>query len=205
MTAEEILERGDYLAHFNPNHDPRNGQFAKGRSIVGSIKEKHRQNQIKMVNGEMRAATNRHEIQSRYDEKRRAKAEAKGDKRSVGYIDNDIKAANIRYEKEMKRLQAGLHKLEAKGDQNRELTPRQQQVRKRAAIAAGAMAGASLIATLGNYIGAEGAANVMGLTINPAYAATSGVVKAGGVAAASALAVVGGHMVSDYMRGRKQD
>ena len=32
MTAEEILERGDYLAHFNPNHDPRNGQFTSGKS-----------------------------------------------------------------------------------------------------------------------------------------------------------------------------
>lgn len=31
MTAEEILERGDYLAHFNPNHD-KLGRFAKSSS-----------------------------------------------------------------------------------------------------------------------------------------------------------------------------
>ena len=29
MTAEEIIARGEYLEHFNPFHNPKNGQFAK--------------------------------------------------------------------------------------------------------------------------------------------------------------------------------
>lgn len=31
-TYEELLASQTELAHFNPNHDPRNGQFAKGHS-----------------------------------------------------------------------------------------------------------------------------------------------------------------------------
>lgn len=29
----------DYLAHFNPNHDPRNGQFTKGHGVVGALQK----------------------------------------------------------------------------------------------------------------------------------------------------------------------
>lgn len=41
MTAEEILERGDYLAHFNPFHNPKNGQFAKknGTGVKSVVKK----------------------------------------------------------------------------------------------------------------------------------------------------------------------
>lgn len=45
MTAEEIITNGLHLAHFNPNHDPRNGQFAK--SGLGRAIERHKQNKIR--------------------------------------------------------------------------------------------------------------------------------------------------------------
>ena len=44
MTAEEMLT-ANYLEHFNPNHDPRNGQFAK--SGLGRAIERHKQNKIR--------------------------------------------------------------------------------------------------------------------------------------------------------------
>ena len=35
-TYEELLAAQTELAHFNPNHDPRNGQFSKAVGIVGA-------------------------------------------------------------------------------------------------------------------------------------------------------------------------
>lgn len=39
-TYEELLSAQTELAHFNPNHDPRNGQFAKGHGGVSSATSK---------------------------------------------------------------------------------------------------------------------------------------------------------------------
>ena len=164
MTAEEILERGDYIAHFNPNHDPRNGQFTKGHGGSGSRK----------------SSTKR---EGQREDNMAYKYNKPGESGWVG-LGRAIKA-------------------KVKGD--KEYTPRQKQVGKRAGLAAGVMGAASVLATLNNYIGAQAAAETMGMTINPAYVMKTGTGKAGAVAAASALAVIGGHMVSDYMRGRKQD
>ena len=124
MTAEEIIANGDYLEHFNPFHNPKNGQFAK---------------------------------------------------KSGGGITSS-------------------------------LSPRGKQVAKRAATAAGVMAGVSAVATVGNAIGAQGALDAMGYgdKLSTVGAITSGVIKAGKVATATALAVVGGHMASDYMKGNKK-
>ena len=124
MTAEEIIAKGDYLEHFNPFHNPKNGQFAK---------------------------------------------------KSGGGITSS-------------------------------LSPRGKQVAKRAATAAGVMAGVSAIATVGNAIGAQGALDAMGYgdKLSKVGAITSGVIQAGKVATATALAVVGGHMASDYMKGNKK-
>ena len=44
MTAEEMLAE-NYLEHFNPNHDPKNGQFAK--SGLGRVIERHKQNKTR--------------------------------------------------------------------------------------------------------------------------------------------------------------
>ena len=48
-TYEELLAVQTELAHFNQNHDPRNGQFAKGHSgssnkskTSGKVQEKHK-------------------------------------------------------------------------------------------------------------------------------------------------------------------
>lgn len=50
MTAEEMLAAyidnvGDTLTHFNPNHDPTNGQFAK--SSLGRAIQRHKQNKTR--------------------------------------------------------------------------------------------------------------------------------------------------------------
>lgn len=122
ITYEQMLASQTELAHFNANHDPRNGQFAKGHGGSSS------------------------------------------------------------------------------------LSPRGKQIAKRAGVAAGVMAGASALATVGNAINAQKTLDAFGygdkLSVGGAIA--SGVVKAGKVAAATALAVIGGHMVKDYMTNKKQ-
>ena len=45
MTADEIIANGLHLAHFNPNHDPKNGRFAKSK--LGQALARHKQNKIR--------------------------------------------------------------------------------------------------------------------------------------------------------------
>lgn len=45
MTADEIIANGLHLAHFNPNHDPSTGRFAK--SGLGQALARHKQNKIR--------------------------------------------------------------------------------------------------------------------------------------------------------------
>lgn len=45
MTADEIIAGGYHLAHFNPNHDPSTGRFAK--SGLGRAIARHKQNKIR--------------------------------------------------------------------------------------------------------------------------------------------------------------
>jgi hypothetical protein len=40
LIEEEYLMYPDYIMHFNPNHDPRNGQFAKGHGGMSSSRTK---------------------------------------------------------------------------------------------------------------------------------------------------------------------
>ena len=120
-TYEELLAAQTELAHFNPFHNPKNGQFAKKNGGVSS------------------------------------------------------------------------------------LSPRGKQIAKRAGTAAGVMAGVSALATVGNAINAQKGLDTMGfgdkLSIPGAIA--KGTIQAGKVAAVTALAVIGGHMVKDYMTDTK--
>lgn len=45
MTADEIIANGLHLAHFNPNHDPSNGQFASSK--LGRAITRHKQNKTR--------------------------------------------------------------------------------------------------------------------------------------------------------------
>lgn len=36
MTADEIIENGLHLAHFNPNHDPSTGRFTGSKAIAAA-------------------------------------------------------------------------------------------------------------------------------------------------------------------------
>ena len=91
------------------------------------------------------------------------------------------------------------------GASSSSLSPRGKQIAKRAGVAAGVMAGASALATVGNAINAQKGLDAMGYgdKLSVAGATVSGIVQAGKVASVTALAVIGGHMVSDYMKKGK--
>ena len=116
-TYEELLAAQTELAHFNANHDPRNGQFAK--KTGGSS-----------------------------------------------------------------------------------LDPRSKTILKRAGIAGLALGAASGAATVLNASSAQNALDAMGFgdKLVKSQIAKKGLAKAGKVAVTGALAVIGGHMVSDYMK-----
>lgn len=120
-TYEDLLAAQTELAHFNPFHNPKNGQFAKKNGGVSS------------------------------------------------------------------------------------LSPRGKQIAKRAGTAAGVMAGVSALATVGNAINAQKGLDAMGYgdKLSVVGATVSGIAKAGKVAAGTALAVIGGHMIKDYMTNTK--
>ena len=88
-----------------------------------------------------------------------------------------------------------------KGSGTITLSPRGEQIAKRAAIAGGAMAGVSALATVGNAIGAQRGLDMMGYgdKLSKSAVVRAGASKAGKVAVAAALVTIGGHMVKDYM------
>lgn len=81
------------------------------------------------------------------------------------------------------------------------LSPRGKQIAKRAAIAGGALAGISALATVGNAINAQVGLDAMGFgdKLSKSAVARAGAKKAGQMAVAGALATIGGHMAKDYM------
>lgn len=127
------MNNEEYLIHFNPNHDPRNGRFAKSSSGTST------------------------------SEKR---------KLTLNGVSDRIKGMTVG---------------------------------QKAATAAGAMALVSAGATFVNYQTTNGFLDRMGesVRISALYATHAGVVKAGKVAATAGLAVIGGHMISDYMKQTK--
>lgn len=119
-TYEELLAVQTELAHFNENHDPRNGQFAK--KTGGSS-----------------------------------------------------------------------------------LDPRSKTILKRAGTTGLALGAASGAATVFNASSAQKALDAMGFgdKLVKSQIVKKGLVKAGKVAVAGALAVIGGHMVSDYVKSNR--
>lgn len=81
------------------------------------------------------------------------------------------------------------------------MSPRGKQIAKRAALAGVAAGSLSTVASLGNLGAAQNALDAMGYgdAISKGGAAKAIAIKTGQVAAATALAVIGGHMVKDYM------
>ena len=82
------------------------------------------------------------------------------------------------------------------------MSPRGKEIAKKAGKAAGVAAGVSALATVGNAVTAQRGLDLMGYgdKLSGSAVAKAGIVKAGKVATVAALAVIGGHMVADYMR-----
>lgn len=82
------------------------------------------------------------------------------------------------------------------------LSPRGKEIAKKAGKAAGVAAGVSALATAGNAINAQRGLDLMGYgdRLSGSAVVKAGTIKAGKVAAVTALAVIGGHMIADYMR-----
>lgn len=190
-TYEELLAAQTELAHFNPFHNPKNGQFAKKNGGISSNKEYDRWR------------TEQDRLDEEWDRlKKERKSLGKNIfSRTIAVSKGSSEAAK-KYSKDFDKWSTEQDKNDArkmrleKGSSAKEKDIMKKA--KRAAVAAAAIAGG---VTLGKALNDQRIFNKAGLgdKINPIARTYEGITKAGKASTMAALAVIGGYTVKDYV------
>lgn len=210
-TYEEMLASQTELAHFNPNHDPSTGRFAKSRFGQAMSKRKEHREMKRDMDDHFRSQISDEASKvtrlgrNGYDQHGSDWNSAYRKGKVTSKDDRDIKKAASETRKYMKN-KYGENKFQEMSRKEGEsvfdsMDPRKKKMLKTAGIVALTAAGISLAATAGNAIKAQNAFDAMGFgdKLLTSQVVKAGAAKAGKVAATSALAVIGGHMVKDYV------
>lgn len=215
-TYEELLASQTELAHFNPFHNPKNGQFAKKRGGDPSRKE--------AVKRYSKAYDRWSTEQDRLDEEwgrleKEHKSLGKNKLSRAMAVAKGSSEAAKKYSKDYDKWSTEQDKNDARGKElkqlykdtgntylsrilnNSNLSPRGKEIVKRAGTVAGVAAGVSALATVGNAVNAQKSLDALGFgdKLITSQVVKAGVKKAGAMALGGALATIGGHMIKDYM------
>ena len=210
-TYEELLAAQTELMHFNPNHDPKTGQFSKSKFGQAMSKRKEHRAMKKDMDEHFRSQISDEAAKvtrlgrNGYDERGSEWNTAYRKGKVTSKDSSDIRKASSETRKYMKD-KYGDDKFQEMSRRHGEsvfdyMDPKKSKILKTAGIVALSAAGVSILATAGNAINAQKGLDAMGFgdKLITSQVVKAGAKKAGQMAVGGALATIGGHMIKDYI------